>query len=230
MLKQCIWRGQALPCSEIFKTFPTDQGMCCTFNMKKAEEMFQANQYQRLISMMQDQDKNLSFDHQKINVDNQHWKFTENPTPQAGRNKGLKLVLDAHSDFVSGGTVDGDFDGFFAIIDSREEFPTVTRKSVLIRPGHDNIVSIGATKVTAEDKIKTWDPIKRSCLFQDEMSMNVHANYSQSNCLLECAMDYAVSAVRSLVYFNLYIFNLKKNFFQIYPDEFNITLYTLVFS
>ena len=111
--------------------------------------------------------------------------------------KGLKLVLDAHSDFVSGGTVAGDFDGFFAIIDSREEFPTVTRKSVLIRPGHDNFVSIGATKVTAEDKIKTWDPIKRSCLFQDEMSMNVHVNYSQSNCLLECAMNYAVSSVRS---------------------------------
>ena len=89
MLKQCIWRGQALPCSEIFKTFPTDQGMCCTFNMKKAEEMFQTNQYQQMISMMQDQDKNLSID-QKVNVNNNHqnWKFTENPTPQAGRNKG----------------------------------------------------------------------------------------------------------------------------------------------
>ena len=90
MLKQCMWRGQDLPCSEIFKTFPTDQGMCCTFNMKKAEEMFQKNQYQELITSMQDQDKNLSFD-QRNDAD-QHWKFTEYPTPQAGRNKGRDVT------------------------------------------------------------------------------------------------------------------------------------------
>ena len=124
-------------------------------------------------------------------------------------NKGLKLVLDGHSNFVSSGTVAGDFDGFFAIIDSPEEFPTVTRKSVLIRPGHENIVSIGATKVTAEDKIKTWDPMKRLCLFQDEMAMNVLTNYSQNNCLLECAMDYAVSMV-----------NLNHNFRSSYNHKF----------
>ena len=45
-------------------------------------------------------------------------------------------------------------------------------------------------------------PVLSLCLFQDEMSMNVHANYSQSNCLLECAMDYAISAVRIFGYSN----------------------------
>jgi len=34
MLKFCFWKGQKIPCAAIFSTFPTDQGMCCSFNMK----------------------------------------------------------------------------------------------------------------------------------------------------------------------------------------------------
>jgi hypothetical protein len=45
MIKQCMWKGMEIDCSAIFKTFPTDRGMCCTFNMAKAEEMFQQSQY-----------------------------------------------------------------------------------------------------------------------------------------------------------------------------------------
>ena len=58
----------------------------------------------------------------------------------------MELILDAHNDIVSSGTVMEDFDGFFAIIDSIEQFPMVNRKSVLIRPGHNNFVAIEATK------------------------------------------------------------------------------------
>ena len=41
MIKRCFWKGRELDCSAIFKTFPTDRGMCCTFNMAAAEAMFQ---------------------------------------------------------------------------------------------------------------------------------------------------------------------------------------------
>ena len=115
--------------------------------------------------------------------------------PQAGRKKGLRLILDAHSDHLSGGTVTEDFDGFYAIIDSNKQFPTVTRKTVLIRPGHENIVSMGATKVSATRHIKKLDKDKRVCLFGDEFEMNVHQEYTQANCLLECAMEYSISIV-----------------------------------
>ncbi len=40
ILRYCEWKGQQVPCSAIFSTFPTDQGMCCTFNMKAAEQLF----------------------------------------------------------------------------------------------------------------------------------------------------------------------------------------------
>ena len=49
-----------------------------------------------------------------------------------------------------------DFDGFYAIIDANNQFPTVTRNTVLIRPGHNNLVSMGATKVSADSQIKGY--------------------------------------------------------------------------
>ena len=189
IIKSCKWQGQTVACSELFKAFPTDVGMCCSFNMKKAEEMFKASQYQKMVYLMQTTDKNKSF---KKSTDGD---WANNPIPQEGRDKGLELILDAHRDIVSGGTVMEDFEGFFAIIDSNEQFPMVKRKSVLIRPGHNNFVAIKATKVTANENIRGIHTDKRNCLFQDEMRMNVHQNYSQSSCMFESKMEYTITKV-----------------------------------
>ena len=59
--------------------------------------------------------------------------------------QGLKVILDAHSNLLAAGTVPEDFDGFYAIIDAKDQYPMTTRKSVLIRPGHNNFVSMSAT-------------------------------------------------------------------------------------
>ena len=98
-----------------------------------------------------------------------------------------------------------DFDGFYAIIDANNQFPTVTRNTVLIRPGHNNLVSMGATKVSADSQIKGVDRAKRYCLFEDEMVMTFHKKYSQANCLMECGIDYAASAVSICVSVLIYL-------------------------
>ena len=158
--------------------------------LKRANEMFKANQFQDLVKQMQENDKKYSLN-KNDNVEN----WNNNPIPQEGRDKGLELILDAHRDIVSGGTVMEDFEGFFAIIDSNEQFPMVKRKSVLIRPGHNNFVAMKATKVTANENIRGIHTDKRNCLFQDEMRMNVHQNYSQSSCIFESKIEYAVLKV-----------------------------------
>ena len=193
MLKACLWKGEKLPCSQLFSTFPTDQGMCCTFNMKKADEMFKASQYQKMVQSLQTRDKENSFE----NNLRKELKWSGEPIPQVGRKKGLQLVLDAHSDQISGGTVPEDFDGFYAVIDSSDKYPTVDKASVLIRAGHNNFVAMGATKVSADEGIKDMEPSKRNCLFYDEMKLNFHQNYTRANCLLECAMDFAMTKVLS---------------------------------
>ena len=189
MIKSCKWQGQAVACSDVFKAFPTDVGMCCSFNMKKTEEMFKASQYQKLVNQLQTTDKTKSL---KKGTDGGRNNI---PIPQEGRDKGLELILDAHKDIVSGGTVMEDFDGFFAIIDSNEQFPMNKRKSVLIRPGHNNFVAMEATKVSATQDIRSIPKLKRNCLFHDEMRMNIYQNYSQASCIFESKMEYVITKV-----------------------------------
>ena len=49
ILRDCKWKGQTVPCLSIFSQFPTDKGMCCSFNMKAAEEIFQGETYVQLV-------------------------------------------------------------------------------------------------------------------------------------------------------------------------------------
>ena len=53
VFQRCYWKNQPVACSAIFETTPTDQGMCCTFNMEKADKMFERSQYSEMITMMQ---------------------------------------------------------------------------------------------------------------------------------------------------------------------------------
>ena len=159
--------------------------------MKKAEEMFKDSQYQTLIHKMQSEDFSQSIPIYTNNDDITDDQFT----PEAGRNKGLQLVLDAHAEKVSGGTIQSDFDGFYATIGPKDQYPLTMRNSILIRPGHNNFVSLEATKITSDKNMKKIDVDQRNCIFTDEMKLYFHKNYSKSNCDLEVSMIYAISQV-----------------------------------
>ena len=100
LLKGCFWKGMKIPCSRIFKTFPTNQGMCCTFNMDSAEKMFKHGKYQDRVSFMQNRDLKTTFDN--ILPMPETWDPLNDPVPEAGRLKGLRLILDGHANMVAG--------------------------------------------------------------------------------------------------------------------------------
>ena len=56
IIKKCFWKEREINCPTIFKTMPTDRGMCCVFNMKKAEELYKKSEYEELLQSMQDID------------------------------------------------------------------------------------------------------------------------------------------------------------------------------
>ena len=62
MIKGCVWKGKRLNCSSIFAMYPTDRGMCCTFNKQKANEMFKNSRYEEQIEWLTEQDKTMSFE------------------------------------------------------------------------------------------------------------------------------------------------------------------------
>ena len=59
---------------------------------------------------------------QKYAFDSNTTTFEENfPLPQAGKSKGLTVILDAHTDQVADSSVYDDVEGFYAIVDSKNQ-------------------------------------------------------------------------------------------------------------
>ena len=184
ILRHCEWKGQIIPCSAIFQTFPTDKGMCCSFNMKSAEDIFLGKTYSQQIKLMQNQDKYLALDN---SVSPKSFLHNQEPNTVPGRNKGLTLIIDAHSDVLSAGSVPIETNGFLGLIRPRGTFPITMLESFDIRSGHNNIVAISPTIVNRQDELRNLEISARNCLFEDESSnLTMYKNYSQSNCLFEC--------------------------------------------
>ena len=112
LLKQCFWKGQEISCSAIFETFPTDRGFCCAFNMKKAQDIFKQSKYTSLINRNQNYDSDNAFG---TSVKPKWYVEQKEPQPQPGLNKGLSVILDLHSDYISASSVGEDFRGFIGI-------------------------------------------------------------------------------------------------------------------
>ena len=188
-LKSCYWKGIKISCAAIFKMFPSDQGMCCSFNMKAADEIFRQKTYSRLVMEAQDFDQQFSF----LDYQVPEWySSASEPQTQAGVNKGLMVVLDGHNDIITPGSVDTDYQGFTGIVTGRGSYPLTNQGGFRIMAGHFNFVGLSATKITPDDGIINIKPDKRNCLFPEEnVGLKIHLKYSQSNCFLECSMFYA---------------------------------------
>ena len=187
MIKSCSWKGVRMPCSKLFRASPTDRGMCCSFNVDAANKMFKSSKYQKMINTMQKKDNLMALDRLETSSDMSSVK--EKFRPEVGASNGLTLMLDAHSNLLSGGSISDDFRGFIAAVNDKNQFPSTSDQSVLIRPGHSNSVAIQVTKFSASPAIKKYPAIKRSCYFEDEIQLLAHNNYSYSKCMLECKIQ-----------------------------------------
>ena len=109
--------------------------------------------------------------------------------PQAGTNKGLWVMLDAHSDLVSAGSVNNDIQGFMVTVESKENYPLTKYEGFLVKPGHVNIVALSATRISATERLRTIPPLKRKCYFKEEnQKLVIYKEYTQYNCFLECIL------------------------------------------
>jgi hypothetical protein len=189
ILKRCIWKDVEIPCSKIFTTFPTDQGMCCTFNMKAADEIFVDSYYSNLIKELQDNDRNMAIETAELS---EFFKKNNEPQTRAGKNMGLKVILDAHSDTIESLSVTQNFEGFTGTITDPGSFILRNLGGFDIKPGHINHVALSAVVIDADDNLKDLPPETRNCLFADETkNIRLHKEYSQDNCFLECSLVFA---------------------------------------
>ena len=191
-LKRCYWKQKRINCNAIFQQRPTDRGMCCAFNMQNAENTFKKSKYTDAISKRQEKDAIDAFEDPKP----PNWYTAPNELhPEPGINKGLTLIVDSHSDKQSAATVNENFRGFITLVDGSEKFPIVSRTQLITRPGWENNIKVGAINLEAKNEIKEYKPEKRKCYFPHEYPLEIHQEYSQDNCLFECATDFATKCI-----------------------------------
>ena len=113
---------------------------------------------------------------------------------EPGMKKGLRLVLDAHSNLISPGTVYDNFKGFTAVVGDTSNFPLMEMDGFLLKTGQENYVSINPIDVVSDENINRIPPSRRNCLFSNEnpdiFPLDLFKNYSQANCLLECQLEH----------------------------------------
>ena len=85
------------------------------------------------------------------------------PKIYPGRDEGLQLILDAHTDKISAGSISDNFRGFHVVIDGKERYPFTSKNGILIKSGQDNDVIISATRFEANNNIKGVAASKRNC-------------------------------------------------------------------
>ena len=115
-----------------------------------------------MVNRMQEQDEQLSLKDMDTKNHDKWYRESQEPLTQPGMSKGLMLVLDAHTDAVSSGTVFDNFQGFVTTIQGSDQFPSTLKSSYLIRPGQFNSIAMSAVSidVDAEDLLRSIPPQK----------------------------------------------------------------------
>jgi len=81
-----------------------------------------------------------------------------------------------------------------ALMHQRESFPLTSQSLFNIRPGHVSLISISAVKITSSDDLgTTLSPTQRNCYLTNEKKLRLHKTYTQSNCILECRLEFAAN-------------------------------------
>merc|ERR1712032_419359 len=106
---------------------------------------------------------------------------------EVGRRNGLRLTLDLHSNLVSFGTLDQDYEAFNVLIGQPAEFPMMKERGLQVESGREHFIDLSAVVVSTND-IKDLTPEARDCFFADEGNLDFYERYTFSNCKLECAI------------------------------------------
>ncbi len=58
---------------------------------------------------------------------------------------------------------------------------------IIIKIGHNNIITLSAILVASDDSLKSIEPKDRQCMYEEENDfLKIYKNYTQTNCYFEC--------------------------------------------
>jgi hypothetical protein len=160
---------------------------------KSNDKIFSGHFFPKVLKDLQQNDANLTF---YDNTFNKWFAIEKEPKTQSGIKNGLSFILDAHTDLLASSSVVTDFKGFTGLISAKGSFPLINERGFQIRPGHNNLISLTATMIEPSHDLRSLEPWRRKCVFNDEtQNLTAYNEYTQTNCLLECSLQFAQEKV-----------------------------------
>ena len=174
MLKKCEVHGKQIDCKLIFQQVVTDMGICCGMSSTNIKDSLV------ILDMI---------------------KHPHKIKAKAGKQYGLRVVLDQHMDKVAFGSVYDDGNAFHVYAGIPGEIPLMNVKSDSLQPGHQHMLQFSGFKITAASNIKSLNPSDRECYFPKERKLEAFEDYSISSCQLECGLDEISTSLECIPWF-----------------------------
>ncbi|KAL4709034.1 hypothetical protein ACJJTC_005895 [Scirpophaga incertulas] len=191
----CKWKD--IPkdsCQNLFSPILTEEGLCYTFNMLSAEELY------RVENLHKDYEYLAKSDARPENLTT-FWNLengypTEAPIetyPHRGSGHGAKAGVtflmkskEIDLDYLCRGPVQG----FKILLHNPAELPRLSQQYFRSPLAQEVVVAVKPKMMTTSDGLKPYPPERRQCYFPSERYLKYFKIYTQSNCEMECLTNF----------------------------------------
>lgn len=184
-ITNCEWKTNKTKCRPLFKETLTDEGICFTFNILNASEIYREENLAKNFTSRLTQE-----------LSSQYWSpnhipeyISENliyPRRVLSASEGLTLNLGLYTndtDFLCGGPVQS----FKILLHTAGEVPQLSKYYYRVPLDHDIVMSVRPNIMqTSETLLTDYNYMRRKCFYDGERQLEFFRKYTQRNCQLDC--------------------------------------------
>ncbi|KAJ9599443.1 hypothetical protein L9F63_010058, partial [Diploptera punctata] len=184
------WKSKMTNPKSLFSPLLTEEGVCYTFNMLEASEMF-TQEYHNAGNFLNHGNSSPQ------------WTLDEGYTSGAGvdvypiralgsgAKAGITLVMSAKSDDLDYLCM-GPVQGFKVLLHNPAEMPRVREQYLRVPLNQELVVRMIPSMMTTSEGLREYSPHRRQCYFPSERQLRFFKVYTQSNCALECLTNFTM--------------------------------------
>ncbi|XP_050516301.1 pickpocket protein 28-like [Diabrotica virgifera virgifera] len=162
ILVQCLWKGLAVKCGNLFQQIRTTEGFCCSFNSFVMKE-----EYRKPLP------GKMPLEPQKIS--------------SCGYQSGLIALVNNEPDDYFASFVPSI--GQTIKVTNPYDFPDWNFQNILTPTRVVNLIAIAPVMTISPEDIRSIPINIRECIFPDERQLIYYRTYNFHNCLVECRMN-----------------------------------------
>ncbi|XP_044748640.1 pickpocket protein 28-like [Coccinella septempunctata] len=185
----CEYMGRIVNCSRILSPIITDDGLCYSFNMLDVRDIY--SDINRM-EYYQGHGRRTEWNVEDGYPNNETGNAFPFRTFETGATKSLVVTMLTKKSEVYASCQDFTLQGLKVSIHTPSTIPRPNQVS--FPAGFDEIVSVAVNidMYTTTEEVKTYNPRKRNCFFDNERKLRYFKSYSQSNCDMECWTNYTI--------------------------------------